>query len=132
MKRVAKMKTRAISPGDHLVAARIRAARKSTGMTMLAFSKMIGVAYQQVQKYEAGKNRVSPDRLQKIADATGKPITYFFADIGRTTKSDDTVLLIVKLFGGSPAIRRILKALPVITSKDASLLAKMAERLAAA
>jgi transcriptional regulator with XRE-family HTH domain len=131
MKRVAKMKTRAISSGDRLVAARIRAARKSTGMTLLAFSKRIGVAYQQVQKYEVGKNRVSPARLQKIADVTGKPITYFFADIGQASESDDTVRLIVKLLGGSPAIRRILEALPVATPKDANLLAKMAERLTA-
>jgi len=38
----------------------------------------IGVAFQQVQKYEKGVNRVGSGRLYRIADTLKIPVTYFF------------------------------------------------------
>ena len=47
---------------------------------------MINVSYQQVQKYEAGKNRMSAGLLYEISDVLGISITYFFEDIEQNLK----------------------------------------------
>jgi transcriptional regulator with XRE-family HTH domain len=38
----------------------------------------IGVSFQQLQKYERGKNRISPSRLSAIADILEMPVSIFF------------------------------------------------------
>jgi len=41
---------------------------------------MIGVTFQQVQKYERGSNRVSVSRLVSIANLLNIPIDFFFEE----------------------------------------------------
>jgi transcriptional regulator with XRE-family HTH domain len=55
----------------------IREARKARGMTQMKLSELIGVSYQQVQKYEKGSD-ISVGRLKQIAKALNMPITLFF------------------------------------------------------
>src|SRR5699024_8676694 len=38
----------------------------------------VGVRFQQIQKYEAGANRISASRLWDIATALGVPVSFFF------------------------------------------------------
>ena len=59
---------------------RVRDRRKSLGMTQESLAELVGVSYQQVQKYEKGLSRLSPERLQQVATALGTPITYFFRE----------------------------------------------------
>ena len=40
--------------------------------------RLLGLTFQQVQKYEKGVNRVSAGRLFEMSTAMGVPITYFF------------------------------------------------------
>ena len=39
---------------------------------------MVGIKFQQIQKYETGMNRISASRLWDIAKALDVPINYFF------------------------------------------------------
>ncbi|WP_208248241.1 helix-turn-helix transcriptional regulator [Rhizobium sp. T1473] len=49
-------------------------------MSQTELGKKSGVSFQRIQKHEIGSNRVSPRRLQKIADALGvTPATLFRA-----------------------------------------------------
>ena len=41
-------------------------------------AELIGVTYQQAHKYEKGINRVAAGRLDKIAQALGVQVGYFF------------------------------------------------------
>ncbi len=66
---------------DVFVGARIRAQRVALGMSQTDLGNAIGVRFQQVQKYEAGINRVSASRLWAIADVLGVDISYFFDGI---------------------------------------------------
>jgi transcriptional regulator with XRE-family HTH domain len=50
----------------------------SLGLTQAQFAGLIGVAYQQVHRYELGINRISAGQLYLIACGTGTPIEYFF------------------------------------------------------
>ena len=47
----------------------IRARRKAIGMSQTDLGDKSGIAFQQVQKYENGVNRMSVGRLVKIAEA---------------------------------------------------------------
>lgn len=54
-------------PIDIAVGARIRMRRKMLGVSQQGLADVLGVTFQQVQKYERGTNRVSASMLVKIA-----------------------------------------------------------------
>lgn len=69
--------TRATSPVDAHVGRRIRERRNQLGVSQEKLAERIGLAYQQVQKYEKATNRVSASRLVAIAAALDAPVGYF-------------------------------------------------------
>jgi transcriptional regulator with XRE-family HTH domain len=72
------MPERAINPVDEAVGARIRLLRKRRKMSQQELGTALGVTFQQVQKYENGKNRVGASRLHMVAIALNVPITELF------------------------------------------------------
>jgi transcriptional regulator with XRE-family HTH domain len=56
----------------------IRLHRKSAKMTLQGLADRLGIAYQQVQKYETGVNRVGAGRLMEIAEILDIPVSNFF------------------------------------------------------
>lgn len=67
---------------DQRIAARIRERRRRLGMTQQRLAGMVGVAFQQVHKYERGLSRISAGRLYVLAKALKAPMSYFFAANG--------------------------------------------------
>jgi transcriptional regulator with XRE-family HTH domain len=65
---------------DAFVGSRIRSQRLVRRMSQTELGRRVGVTFQQVQKYEKGRNRVSASRLQRIADTLGVPVAFFFGD----------------------------------------------------
>ncbi|MEY9165801.1 transcriptional regulator with XRE-family HTH domain [Sinorhizobium fredii] len=65
-------------PIDAEVGRRIRARRVSMEMSQTDLGQALGVTYQQVQKYEAGRSKVGAGRLQSIANVLEVPLSYFF------------------------------------------------------
>ena len=63
---------------DGVIGAKIRMRRGEIGMTQTELANAIGVTFQQVQKYEQGKNRVGGSRLDAVAKALQVPVSYFF------------------------------------------------------
>ncbi|UOA31188.1 hypothetical protein DSM110093_00951 [Sulfitobacter sp. DSM 110093] len=63
---------------DVHVGKRIRQRRWLTGMTQQRLAELVGIKFQQIQKYETGANRVSASRLWDIADALDVPVPFFF------------------------------------------------------
>ena len=64
------------------VSSRLRLARHAAGISQEQMAKLLGITFQQVQKYEKGTNRIASARLARWAAATDKPVEWFFADIG--------------------------------------------------
>jgi transcriptional regulator with XRE-family HTH domain len=63
---------------DHVdveVGQRIKVQRRALGLSQTALADELGVTFQQVQKYEKGKNRIGAGRLTKIADVLQVPVT---------------------------------------------------------
>jgi transcriptional regulator with XRE-family HTH domain len=75
------------NPIDLLVGSRIRMFRKGRKMSQAQLGKKLGVTFQQVQKYENGKNRVGASRLQMISTALDVPVGQFFADDAGTSRT---------------------------------------------
>lgn len=56
----------------------IKKRRKGLKISQEKLGEMIGVSYQQIQKYESGANRVSADSLKEIASALNSDVSYFY------------------------------------------------------
>ena len=72
---------RGIGPVDVHVAARVRQRRTLLGMTQRALGDALGLTFQQVQKYENGKNRISASRLFDLTRVLDVSIEHFFEDM---------------------------------------------------
>jgi len=68
-------------PVDVHVGKRIRHRRWMVGMTQQQLGEVVGIKFQQIQKYETGMNRVSASRLWDIATALDVSISFFFEGI---------------------------------------------------
>lgn len=72
---------------DAEVGQSIRQHRKNAKMTLQGLADRLGIAYQQVQKYETGVNRVGAGRLMEIAEILGVPVANFF-EISHTANEE--------------------------------------------
>lgn len=75
---------------DVHVGKQIRQRRWLAGMTQQKLAAMVGIKFQQIQKYETGANRVSASRLWDIADALEVPVAYFFDGLEQAEASGAT------------------------------------------
>ena len=48
------------------------------GMSQTTLGNALGISFQQVQKYENGKNRIGSSRLQHISHILQAPVAFFF------------------------------------------------------
>ncbi len=69
---------RAANAIDKKVGQRVRTRRLEVGMSQERLAELLGVTFQQVQKYEKGVNRIAVSRLFDIANALEMPAGRFF------------------------------------------------------
>src|SRR5918995_6585836 len=72
------MSTKSPNPIDRHVGSRVRMRRMLIGMSQEKLGQMLGVTFQQVQKYEKGTNRIGASRLQHIAGILGVSVDFLF------------------------------------------------------
>lgn len=72
---------------DIEIGSRVRMRRISIGMSQEKLGDMLGLTFQQVQKYEKGTNRISVARLVDIAKILGVDIHFFFDGV-KSAKAD--------------------------------------------
>ncbi|MHA1152775.1 MAG: helix-turn-helix domain-containing protein [Alphaproteobacteria bacterium] len=73
---------------DIEIGKRLRQARVAAGLSQTEIGVQLGISFQQVQKYEKGRNRIGGGRLYKIARILGVKITYFFDGVERLLDAD--------------------------------------------
>ena len=66
---------------DVHVGSRIRMRRQLISMSQEKLGELLGITFQQVQKYEKGSNRISASRLYLTAKVLGVPVQFFFEEI---------------------------------------------------
>ncbi len=79
-------------PVDVHVGGRVKARRMLIGMSQEELGKRVGVAFQQIQKYEKGRDRIAASRLWQFSLILGQPISWFFEGIGKQKRKGDDPL----------------------------------------
>jgi transcriptional regulator with XRE-family HTH domain len=69
---------RAANSIDKKIGQRVRSRRLEIGMSQERLAELLGVTFQQVQKYEKGVNRIAASRLHDIASSLDMPASRFF------------------------------------------------------
>ena len=111
---------------DKRVGACVRAARVKAGLSQSKLAVELGITFQQLQKYEKGKNRIAVSTLLLIADALSLPVQSFFDSVERqaTDASDwpdllskDNIRLIQAFsnIGDQKVRRRIMNLILAVT-----------------
>lgn len=72
---------RAANAIDRKVGQRVRTRRLEIGMSQERLAELLGVTFQQVQKYEKGVNRIAVSRLWDISIALEMPVSRFFEGV---------------------------------------------------
>lgn len=71
------------NPIDVHVGARVKFRRVALGMSQEKLGRLLGLTFQQVQKYEKGANRIGASRLFAISRVLDAPIQFFFEEMPR-------------------------------------------------
>jgi transcriptional regulator with XRE-family HTH domain len=72
---------------DQHVGRKMVSRREELNLTQPELADRLGVSYQQLQKYENGKNRISAGRLWLLARALDTTIMYFYEGLESFAKS---------------------------------------------
>ncbi|MEZ5994294.1 MAG: helix-turn-helix transcriptional regulator [Hyphomonadaceae bacterium] len=118
---------------DKKVGQRVRSRRLEIGMSQERLAELLGVTFQQVQKYEKGVNRIAVSRLHDIAIALEMPPARFFEGLsprmgvaeGQQDYVDDALATpegaqLIALFASirSPRVRkRVLELVKALTDE---------------
>jgi transcriptional regulator with XRE-family HTH domain len=124
---------RAANAVDRKVGQRVRSRRLEIGMSQERLAELLGVTFQQVQKYEKGVNRIAVSRLWDISLALELPVSRFFEGVAtrgvaenRQDYVDDALATpegaqLMALFASikSPKVRRkVLELVRTLTEED--------------
>lgn len=83
------------NPIDVHVGNRIRLRRTLLGLSQDKLASLLGLTFQQVQKYERGMNRVGASRLWDISRVLDIPIGFFFEDMDKEVANQSPRMFIV-------------------------------------
>ncbi|MCO6187451.1 helix-turn-helix domain-containing protein [Rhizobium sp. L1K21] len=101
-------KEKILQQADMHVGVRIKIARKLKHISQTKLAEHLGVSFQQVQKYENGKNRISASKLAAAADLLGVTPAFFFADgqapAGLDGNIDDESAKLIELMSNEDAL----------------------------
>lgn len=64
-----------------VIARNLRSMRISKGYSQMEIGDVLGITFQQVQKYEKALNRISAEDLYRLACFYNEPISYFFGNV---------------------------------------------------
>ncbi len=67
---------------------RLRRRRRLLGLTQQQVAEVVGIRFQQIQKYECGANRISAARLWQLAETLNVPISYFYDGLEDSPRRD--------------------------------------------
>jgi transcriptional regulator with XRE-family HTH domain len=77
------------NPIDVHVGRRLRLRRTLMGMSQERLGQLLGLTFQQIQKYERGVNRIGSSRLYELGQILDVPISFFFDDMAEDGRAPD-------------------------------------------
>lgn len=105
---------------------KVKFRRQDIGMSQERLAEILGVSYQQVQRYESGRNKISVERVQQIAAALAVPVSFFFGN-------EFSQIVAVPLYHYTPSdeVKTLLKYFEKISGKPQREVVISVARLAA-
>jgi transcriptional regulator with XRE-family HTH domain len=110
---------------DVEVGRRLRLLRIKHGVSQEALADVLGITFQQVQKYENGSNRMSAGKLQLIADTFNIPVGELFGEARARAKTREVEDMI-----DTAAARRLFVAFQQLDPAQRRVLVELAEQMA--
>lgn len=74
---------------DGHVGGRLRNRRRELSLSQVTVAEYLDVTFQQVQKYESGRNRIGASRLSDLSKILKVPVEYFFEGLEKTNEDED-------------------------------------------
>ena len=65
---------------DRIIGANIRKRRRDLNLNQKVLAAVLGISYQQVQKFEQGTNRTSAVQLHTLSQLLKVPMEWFFEE----------------------------------------------------
>jgi transcriptional regulator with XRE-family HTH domain len=84
------MQRKRVHPVDVQIGNCVRFHRMLIGMSQERLGALLGLTFQQIQKYEKGANRISAGRLFELARIFNVPVASFYKDTNAVTDQPDT------------------------------------------
>jgi transcriptional regulator with XRE-family HTH domain len=75
---------------DIIIGKRLRLRRIQLGLSQHDVASVVGVRFQQIQKYECGSNRIAASRLWLMSQALDIPVAFFFEGLTPLPKAANT------------------------------------------
>lgn len=100
------------NPVDVHVWKRIFLRRKALKLSQEKLAAMLGLTFQQVQKYEKGMNRIGASRLWDMSKVLNVPVNFFFEEMDFSTDENSPASVSggKKLIANKPAVDPMSKA----------------------
>ncbi|MHB8880450.1 MAG: helix-turn-helix domain-containing protein [Thermodesulfovibrionales bacterium] len=98
------------------IGAKLKELRKARNISQEAFAEILGVTYQQVQRYEAGTNKFNVENIQTVAHALGVPVSVFLPDEETVTELSKSAFL--TLNADEMKVLRLYRQVPDTASRN--------------
>ena len=102
------------------IGARLRTRRRQLGLSQTELAEVLGVSFQQVQKYERGANRVAASTLLAAAQALNTTVGWLLGEETSGREDDDDVFRALAR-PGALEILQAFNAIPEVPARAALL-----------
>lgn len=111
---------------DVHVGKQLALARHAQGLNQSEVARMLGLTFQQIQKYEKGTNRMSASVLWTLSEKMNVPVSYFFEGLeGKTGDAPEHVFSTLSRHG-----MQMAEAFAAVPKRQQMLLLELAKELA--
>ncbi|MER8753795.1 helix-turn-helix domain-containing protein [Mesorhizobium sp. M1050] len=124
-------------PADQHVGRQIAVVRVQSDVSQAQLARSIGISFQQLQKYENARNRVSASMLYEIGRSLDVPVSRFFEGLpGNETSREAAPLPVderidfIASAGGRRLIEGLMQLPPRVRGRVAGVIAALGEELA--
>ncbi|MER9696997.1 helix-turn-helix transcriptional regulator [Mesorhizobium sp. M0146] len=125
-------------PADQHVGRQIAVVRVQSDVSQAQLARSIGISFQQLQKYENARNRVSASMLYEIAKSLGVPVRRFFEGLPGNNETSlnasplpvDERINFIASAEGRRLIEGLMQIPPRVRGRVAAVIAALGEELA--
>ena len=116
------MAKKQVNPIDIQVGNRVRIRRMLIGMSQEKLGDLLGLTFQQVQKYEKGVNRIGAGRLFEVSRILNVPIDFFYEGVSAAGQPESDGAPVMEFVSSGEGLQLALAFMKI---KDAKVRKRM-------